>query len=85
MDEGKKIKVKTIDIQSSSLQKENQLLYEGSSDENPDRHNVSDAKCFYCDSIYSMDNKSVCCKLWAHEECSGVETTIFFWEFRSTK
>ncbi|KAJ8704634.1 hypothetical protein PYW07_011822 [Mythimna separata] len=88
---GKGKKTKIMDVQISSSEEENEPSYEDSSDESPDRRNFSDAKCLYCESLYSMDNRGeswiqcLCCKLWAHEECSGVETDIFFCEFCSSK
>lgn len=87
---GKKTKV-SKEVHVSSSEEENETLYADSSDESPDRSNFSDAKCLYCDSLYSMDNRGeswiqcLCCKLWAHEECSGIETDIFFCEFCSAK
>lgn len=88
---GKKTKVKSKEVHMSSSEEENEPLYADSSDESPNRSNFSDAKCFYCESLYSMDNRGeswiqcLCCKLWAHEECSGIETDLFFCEFCSAK
>lgn len=88
---GKKTKSKSKEVQMSSSEEENEPVYNDSSDESPDRRNVSDAKCLYCEGLYSMDNRGEpwiqcsCCKLWAHEECSGVETEFFFCEFCSAK
>ena len=87
----KKTKVKSKEVHMSSSEEENEPLYADSSDESPDRSNFSDAKCLYCESLYSMDNRSeswiqcLCCKLCAHEEYSGIETDVFFWKFCSTK
>ena len=79
----KKTKVKSKEVHMSSSEEENEPLYADSSEKSPHRSNFSDAKCFYSESLYSMDNRSeswiqcLCCKLWAHEECSGIETVVF--------
>ena len=88
---GKKTKVKSKEVHMSSSEEENEPLYADSSDETSDRSNFSDAKCLYCESLYSMDNRGeswiqcLCCKLCAHEEYSGIETDVFFCEFCSAK
>lgn len=84
---GKKTKVISKEVHMSSSEEDNEPLCADSSDESPDRSNVCDAKCLYCEGLYSMDTRGeswiqcISCKLWAHEECSGIETDAFFCEF----
>lgn len=48
-------------------------------DESPDRSENDNAKCLYCDSLFSEDIRGEkwiqcpSCQRWAHDECAGID------------
>nr|XP_023015844.1 uncharacterized protein LOC111505297 [Leptinotarsa decemlineata] len=52
-----------------------------------DRSQQHNAKCLYCDSLFSDDTQGEqwvqysSCEQWAHEECAGVDSVHFLCEF----
>lgn len=87
---GKRVqtKIKHEDVaESTSSECEDDYILDDSSDESLNSGSQQDAKCIYCNCLYSEDRRGeiwvqcISCRLWAHEDCSGTEKDYFLCEF----
>lgn len=76
-------------IDFTSSESGSDFIPNDSSDESPDRSSQDDAKCIYCNSLYSEDQRGetwvqcISCRQWARELCSGVEKDYYLCEYCS--
>lgn len=75
------------DEDSPESSAESEYSVNDSTDESPDRSQNENAKCLYCDGLFSEDThgekwiQCAPCRRWAHEECAGIEGNHFVCEF----
>ncbi|XP_023011872.2 uncharacterized protein [Leptinotarsa decemlineata] len=85
----KQIKIPNKVNRSSSTSEDSNYSVNDLTDESPDRSQQHNAKCLYCDSLFSDDTQGEqwvqcsSCEQWAHEECAGVDSVHFLCEFCS--
>lgn len=72
---------------SNSEDEDGEFSVHDETDESPDRAQSENAKCFYCDGLFSEDIRGeqwiqcLSCKRWVHEECAGIDGVTYLCEF----